>query len=1670
MSYKDMFRKEQRFSFRKFSFGLASAVIANVILGGAIANSPVVHANTVTEAETAVAPANQDLGNETKTEEEPKEPIEAVRTDMENRAAEILPEALNASVTNQAPVIPTIGDLPKDASGQNVHGKATDNKIYRVVYVFGNVAGTTETEDGKQNVAPTFNRNDATKTFPITDPDSDIQTISYEVPADIASYTLDDPNSIVTNGTSPGPVSYLDGPNGSATLTQDGYLTGSFPWGAGDLAGRRIKVTDATGNTTKSNPFYMVAYTVKPVDDKPLAVSNSSELTEQAIFDKLVVDKSAKTTSNSALVIDSSNYKHSIAGYRTVNSDGTKTETVEKTNLSDFPTEGKYEVRVKTTNVYGQTIYNWIPVNAYKLDTAKDAEIRKYTDNQAPIHAIMQIGQAGEKAAVILKDIPSDFSIENFNLKDGVADELAKRNLEFVRNDAVATTDTDGDGAKEGIVGYIQPKTGGANSGVATYTGSNNLTYGFTYKAVETKDKANATEAKTLELDYTILFIDTKAPVMTPKSEYIRFVGEEYTVSVPGTDNAFLNTGKLNGTLSILKDGESGSLVSSDLGTNTKITSELDPTGATANQGDDGQSSTKFNVKITGTGPATEGTGTYKLRVGEDNYPFGPEGKLVDGNKPENVGLTSVKVTFVKHATVSTPVSVENPANLTPEEKAAVIAQIKKDNADNERLKGLPDSAFTVNSDGTVSVDYSAGGVNVDGATDIIKNATTNLADTRNEAKAEIDTKLAEHKKAIEAKRDEAFSKIDDDISLRAEQRQAAKDAVAAAAGDALKELDNKATEAKEKIDKATTASEINDAKTNGEINLDSAEAVGEKAINQAKEKELAKAEVENKAFEALEKVNNNPNLLEEEKKAYFDDIKESKEVAVEKINNAENTAEITAAIDEAEIAYNEDVINAAQLDALNKLEKDSEETKAAIDANPNLTPEEKAKAIAKVEELVNNAESDILSKPTPETVQAVEDKADKDLAKVELQAAADDAKKGIEANPNLTPEEKDVAKKAVEDAVKVATDAIDKASTPTEVDTATSDGVKAIDAEEFKATQKDAKNKIAKEAESAKKAIDDNPNLTPDEKESAKNAVEEAAKVATAAIDKASTPDAVQVEEDKGVAAINLITAKADAKGVIAAKLADEIKKLEDKQAEAEKAIDASTMTNEEKAIAKKALQDVVDKGKAELEDAARVATNEIHEATTTEKAKAAELAGEKSLTDTGKEARDAVELAKDKELAKEAIRTEEEEATKIVEKLAEDTRKAIEDNPNLSDEDKQAEIKKLTDAVAKTLATIRDNADKATQEAEKAQALADLEKAKETQKIADKAAIDRLTILVKDGELEATKQDAKNKIAKDAAAAKEAIGSNPNLTDAEKKTFTDAVDAEVAKANDAISAATSPADVQKEEDAGVAAIAEDVLDAAKQDAKNKIAKEVAAAKEAIDANPNLSDAEKEASKKAVDADAKAATDAIDASTSPVEAQSAEDKGVGSIAQDVLDAAKQDAKNKIAKESDAAKSAIDANPNLTDAEKESAKKAVDADAKAATDAIDASTSPVEAQSAEDKGVGAIAKDILDAAKQDAKNKIAKEAESAKSVIDSNPNLTDAAKEAAKSEIDKAVEEAIVLINGVRTYQELEKIKLPMAALIKPAAKVTPVVDPNNLTEKEIARIKAFLKENNNLP
>ncbi|HEM5101188.1 TPA: DUF1542 domain-containing protein, partial [Streptococcus suis] len=154
-----------------------------------------------------------------------------------------------------------------------------------------------------------------------------------------------------------------------------------------------------------------------------------------------------------------------------------------------------------------------------------------------------------------------------------------------------------------------------------------------------------------------------------------------------------------------------------------------------------------------------------------------------------------------------------------------------------------------------------------------------------------------------------------------------------------------------------------------------------------------------------------------------------------------------------------------------------------------------------------------------------------------------------------------------------------------------------------------------------------------------------------------------------------------------------------------------------------------------------------------------------------------------------------------------------------------------------------------------------------------------------------------------------------------------------EAAKAVADIEKATTPEAAQTAEEAGTAAIAEDVLDAAKQDAKNKIAKDVEAANAAIESNPNLSEDEKKGFKDAVDAEAAKAVADIEKATTPEAAQAAEEAGTAAIAEDVLDAAKQDAKNKIAKDLATVEAAIDANSNLSQDEKDAAKLAAQAKA-----------------------------------------------------------------------------------------------------------------------------------------
>ncbi|HFR3158620.1 TPA: DUF1542 domain-containing protein [Streptococcus suis] len=606
-----------------------------------------------------------------------------------------------------------------------------------------------------------------------------------------------------------------------------------------------------------------------------------------------------------------------------------------------------------------------------------------------------------------------------------------------------------------------------------------------------------------------------------------------------------------------------------------------------------------------------------------------------------------------------------------------------------------------------------------------------------------------------------------------------------------------------------------------------------------------------------------------------------------------------------------------------------------------------------------------------------------------------------------LTETEKDSLKQAIYDANPDSANLIQSitVSDTGEAKVTYNDGtVVTVPASDLINEDKEPARNLAKEEidkASKEKVAEINASALTDEEKAAKlTEVQEAKDQANNAIDNATTTEDLTKALEDGKSEINAINTTTSPKKAVAKQ------DLETAYNAKKDAITNSGLTAEEK----DAKQAELDKAKEEADKAIDTATDNAGVDAALEAGKTA-IAGIDTSTSPKKAA------------AKEELKA-----------AAEDAKNAIDANDNLTDAEKQAAKDAVDAEVAK--------AEKAIDAATKADEV-------------DAATLAGTKAIAADV-LDAAKQDAKNKIAKDVEAANAAIESNPNLSEKEIADAKAAVADEAKKANDAIDAATTPEAVQEKEEEGTKAIAADVLDAAKLDAKNKIAKDLATVEAAIDANSNLSDGEKEVAKLAAQAKAE---EAIDAATSAEEVETATLAGEKAVAKEELKAAVEDAKK-----------AIDANPNLSDAEKQAAKDAVDASAAAANKAIDGSTSSVEVQAAKDKGNAAIAENVLDAAKQGAKNKLMEEADKAKAAIDANPNLTPEEKAAAKAEIDKAVEEAIISINGAGTHHALGEIKLPLSALIKPVVTVTPVLDPNNLTEEEIARIKALLEENNTFP
>ena len=841
-------------------------------------------------------------------------------------------------------------------------------------------------------------------------------------------------------------------------------------------------------------------------------------------------------------------------------------------------------------------------------------------------------------------------------------------------------------------------------------------------------------------------------------------------------------------------------------------------------------------------------------------------------------------------------------------------------------------------------------------------------------------------------------------------------------------------------------------------------------------------------ADKQIQAINDNAAATQEEKDAAIAKVNADKAKALENIANSNATTK--PELDKVEkagtdaIAKDNPVVSAKP--AAKKAIDDALAAKnKAIDARPDLTPEEKTKAkeaakaaADKAKEAVDAATTDAeVTKAKEAGTKAVADVTPvaKAEAKKAIAKALEDKNSEIDKRTDLTDEEKTAAKNEAKDKADAQLAKIkeqpDAAATPAAaktaqdvVDAAKETGVDEVTAVNPVAKAKpEAKKAIDKALEAKNQEIDARTDLTPEEKTKAKEVAKAQADVAKGAVDAATTNAAVDKAKADGTTAVANVTpvVKEAAKKAIA-----------DELAEKEKAIDArKDLTDAEKA-----------KAKEEAQAKAKEATDAIN--------KQPDVA---TTPTAAKTAQDAVDAAKAKGVADvKAVNPVAKEAAKqaIADELAKKVGE-IDARPDLTDKEKdaakkdaQAKAKKATDAINAQ----PDNAE--TPEAAKAAQDA-VDAAKESG-VADVKAVNPVA-----------KEKAKEEIAKELAKKEEAIDGRKDLTDEEKdaakkdaqakaKEATDAIDAQPSIAETPEKAAEAKKAVDGAKDKGVADVkAVDPVAAKKPEAKKSVDEALKAKVDAINAREDLTPAEKDEAKKAAAKAADDAKKAIDAATTDAAVDAAKNAGTGEVAK-VNPVAKEKAKEEIAKELAKKEEAIDERKDLTDEEKAAAKEEAQAKAKEATDAINDqpanAETPEKAAEAQKAVDGAKDKGVADvkavnpeavtkpAAKKAIEDKLAKQLEDIANTPDATDEekkvAADAAKalaEEAKEEIDKAGTDA-----GVKQLQEKAEGEIEKSVPVvedKPnarkaideeaTAKKAEIDARNDLTPKAKAKLKA---------
>ncbi|HHJ0736993.1 TPA: DUF1542 domain-containing protein [Streptococcus pyogenes] len=956
---------------------------------------------------------------------------------------------------------------------------------------------------------------------------------------------------------------------------------------------------------------------------------------------------------------------------------------------------------------------------------------------------------------------------------------------------------------------------------------------------------------------------------------------------------------------------------------------------------------------------------------------------------------------------------------------------------------------------------------------------TGDLKKSQEEANTALD-------KAAEKEREE----INNDITLTAKDKE-----------QQLKEVETALTKAKDNVKAAKTADAINDARDKGVATIDAVHKAGQD-LGARKSGQVAKLEEAAKATK--DKISADPTLTSKEKEEQSKAVDAELKKAIEAVNAADTADKVDDALGKGVIDIKNqhktgDPVEARREAHGKELDRVAQETKGAIEKDPTLTTEEKAKQVKDVDaakergmaKLNEAKDADALDKAYGEGVTDIKNQhksgdpveARREAHGKELDRVAQETKDAIEKDPTLTTEEKAKQVKDVDAAKERGMAKLNEAKNADELDKAYGEGVTDIKNQHKSGDPIEARrglhNKSIDEvAQATKDAITADTTLTEAEKETQRGNVDKEATKAKEELAKAKDADALDKAYGDGVTSIKnqhksgkgldvrkdehkkaleavakRVTAEIEADPTLTSEVreqqkAEVQKELElatDKIAEAKDADEADKAYGDgvtaienahvigkgieaRKDLAKKDLAEAVAKTKALIIEDKTLTDDQRKEqllGVDTEYAKGIEnIDAAKDAAGVDKAYSDGVRdiLAQYKE--GQNLDDRRNAAKEFLLKEADKVTKLINDDPTLTHDQKVDQINKVEQAKLDAIKSVDD--------AQTADAIND----------ALGKGIENINNQYQHGDgVDVRKATAKGDLEKEAAKVKALIAKDPTLTQADKDKQTAAVDAAKNTAIAAVDKATTADGVNQELGKGITAINKayrpgEGVKARKEAAKADLEKEAAKVKALIAKDPTLTQADKAKQTAAVDAAKNTAIAAVDKATTAEGINQELGKGITAINKayrpgEGVKARKEAAKADLEREAAKVREAIANDPTLTKADKAKQTEAVAKALKAAIAAVDKATTAEGINQELGKGITAINKayrpgEGVKARKEAAKANLEKVAKETKALISGDRYLSETEKAVQKQAVEQALAKALGQVEAAKTVEAVK--------------------------------------------